>query len=492
MCKIRNLIICILALIFCIPNVAYAKNTREYSYNYDFWGRVIEDIPFFELYKTIGSENIGDVKISSMDDVEVSGDKVYIVDSIESRLNVFDKDLKLLKSIKLVNTKDGKIAIDKNTNSQVILKAPEGVFVHEQEEEIYIADTGNQRIIVLDSNDYAFKRAIGEPKNMIGSTVFKPSKIVVDKINRIYIVVQSGFEGIIELNQDGDFSRYFGVNSPKVNLIEHYWRSKASDEQKRKMKKVLAPSFNNIEIDQEGFIYATTSDATAEVPIYRFNPKGENVLRAKKQSSYPWGDLLKKDGGYVMEGERESKFIDVAVTDYGTYAVLDKENGRIFIYSFDGDLMNIFGGKGFFKDEFLEPTAIDWLGDKLIITDKSTKKAYVFSPTEYGNLALRSSKAYFNGEWDKSAEYLKKAVEINGNYEMAYSLIGKSYLMKEDFEKAMYYFKLGQNREYYSKAFDGYRNIWIEKNFVWIFALIILSIVWIILSERKYFKSKKV
>ena len=486
--KKKNFFIYIFIAILCIPSIAYAQNTKEVSYTYDNWGRVIDDIPFFEIYKTIDQKNMGDIKLSSMDDVTVSGNRVYIIDSVESRLNVLDENGQIITSIKVLRDKEGKIAIDSETNKQVVLNAPEGVFVHEPEEEIYIADTGNQRIIVLNEEDFSLKKVIESPKNMVGQTVFKPSKIAVDKINRIYVVVQSGFEGIVELDQEGDFVRYFGVNKPRVNLLDYFWRSRASEEQKEKMEKVLAPSFNNIEIDEEGFIYATTEDSAAKDVVFRFNPKGENVLRENGFWSVK-GDLNtdpSKHRRYL------SKFTDIALTDYGTYAVLDKEEGRIFIYNFDGELMNIFGGKGYMKGEFIEPSSIAWLGEKLIITDKQMKAAYIYQPTEFGSLGLNASESYFHGEWDKATGLLLDAVDMNGNYEIAYSTIGKSYLMQEDYETAMYYFKLGDNQAYYSKAFNGYRGIWIQEHFIWIFASFILVIGGIIFSEVRYSKKQKV
>lgn len=485
--KMKKVLIYLLIAILAIPNLLYAKNTNETSYAYDYWGRVIEDIPFFEFYKAIDQRNMGDVKISGMDDVTVAGNRVYIVDSLESRVNVFDTDGQMLTSIKVVRNDQGKIAIDEKTKKQIVLNGPEGVFVHEPEEEIYIADTGNKRIVVLNEKDFSLKRIIGTPANMVGQTVFKPSKIAVDKINRIYVVVQSGFEGIVELNQEGEFVRYFGVNKPKVNLLDYFWRSQASDEQKAKMQKVLAPSFNNIEIDDEGFIYATTQDSSAKNVVFRFNPKGENVLR---ENGF-WdvmGDINTDPTSNVM---RISKFTDIALTDYGTYAVLDKEKGRVFIYNFDGELMNIFGGKGFMKGELADPTSISWMGDHLIVTDKQLKAAYIYKPTEFGKLALDASKAYFNGEWDKATQLLLDAVNINGNYEIAYSTIGKSYLMQEDYETAMYYFKLGDNQDYYSKAFNGYRSIWIQEHFGLIFIAILLVIGGVIFSEWRYYKKQK-
>ena len=487
--KKKNLLIFIIITILMFPNIVFAQNTVDTTYNYNWWGNAIESVPFFEFYNTIDAEDMQGVKLSSIDDVTVKNGKIYMVDATESRINIFDsQSFKFLTSLKAIRTKEGKIAIDKN-GKQVILKNPEGLFVHSDNQEIYIADTGNERIVVIDENDYSFKRAITRPDNMVGQTNFKPSKIAVDKLDRIYIVVQSGFEGIIELNSEGEFKRYFGVNKPKVNLIDYFWRKHASEEQKAKMTKILAPSFNNIDIDSEGFIYATTFDASATDKVFRLNPKGENILR--DEGYFPViGDINIEDIKNSIKPP-ESQFVDIAVTDYGTYAVLDRNNGRIFIYNFDGELLNIFGKKGFLQGEFSEPTSIDWIGDNLIVTDKQLKRAFVFKPTELGSLMLNANKAYYNGKWDESTELLKEAVKLNSNLEVAYNSIGKSYLLEEDYETAMYYFDLSKNKQYYSKAFNGYRSIWIQENFSLIFAFMLISIGAIIYSEIRYFKKKK-
>lgn len=475
-------------MILLVQNVVYAQNTRETTYNYNYWGNANEDIPFFELLTTIDKDNMGETKLSSVDDIYVFENRIFVIDGVESRLNVFNDKFELLASIKTVRDKNGKIALNEKTGEQIILKSPEGVFYHKESDEIYIADTGNERIVVIDGSDYTFKRMITAPTNMVGATVFKPSKVVVDRINRIYVVVQSGFEGIIELNSEGEFVRYFGVNKPKVNLIDYFWRQRASEEQKKKMQKVLAPSFNNIELDADGFVYATTFDSGAQQPVFRLNPKGQNVIN---ENGY-WpviGDLDEKNPKSTEK--RESAFVDIALTDYGTYALLDKSNGRIFIYNFDGELMNIFGGKGFMKGQLNEPTSIAWLGDKLLVGDKQMKCMYVFTPTYFGELALKASEEYFNGNWDGATALLEEAVAINSNFESAYVTIGKSYLMKEDYDTAMRYFKLSNDRTYYSKAFNGYRGIWIQDHFIWIFLIAIILIGSLFYSEYRYFKKQK-
>lgn len=458
-----------------------AKNTVETTYRYDYWNRVVEDLPFYTLHGVIDQTSAEGVTIGSMDDITISNNRIYIVDSTSSRVHVFDENFELVTSLRTLRNESGGLAIV--DDQQVTFNNPQGIFVHEKSNEIYIADTGNKRIIVIDATTYAFKRIINEPDNMVGDTSFVPSKIVVDNIDRIYVVVQGGFEGILELTSDGSFSRYFGVSSPKVNMLDQFWKSIASDEQQVLMTKTFAPSFNNLDIDSSGFIYATTYDSTATEVVFRFNPNGDNVIRELGYTPII-GDLRNDEST-----GRESAFIDIAVNDFGVYAVLDQNNGRIFVYNFDGELMTIFGGKGFENGQFTSPTSIDFLGDYIIATDNRLNTAMIYSPTTFGQLALNAADDYYNGLWDEATEQLLEAVSINGNYDIAYSTIGKSYLMREEYETAMYYFELADNKTYYSEAFNGYRGIWLQEHFIWFFLGFIVVVGLIVYSEVRYFSN---
>ncbi len=475
-------ILLMLVLLLFIPKVnVHAADGSSYVYDgyyYDFWGRSVASPAAYTIVDEINVNDMGGVKLESVDDVTVSHDKrIFLVDSIESRINVFDEDLTLLQSIKLMRNSEGKIVIDENGN-QVMLTNPEGAYYHNKTNELYIADTGAKRIVVLDGLTYAMKRVINKPSDLTGVTEFKPSKVTVDNANRIYIVVQSSFEGIIELNLDGSFSRYFGVNVPRVNLIDFFWKSLASDTQKQKMGKTYAPAFNNVTMDSEGFVYAVTHDSAAQNMVFRLNSAGGNVLR--EMGNFVVGDLNYMD--------TPSKFIDITVSDYGVYAVIDSTRGRIFLYNFDGELINVFGGLGNHKGQFKKPSSIAFLGNDLIVTDSELKCAYVLTPTSFGEAALKANEHYYLGNWDEATAYIEESLKYNANYEVAYVGIGKNYLMKDDFEKAMYYFKLGNSREFYSDAYNGYRAIQIKDNFYIFVIIFVILMAALVYSEITYHK----
>lgn len=482
----KKILLIVLILIFAFaPTTAFASDGTSFTYEgytYDWWWNAVDGPASFQLEQVIDENNMGGVKVQGLNDVCTSKDgRIFLVDTLESRVDIIDQTGAFIKSIKVIRDSNDKIVLDA-TGAQLILNAPEGVFYHEANKELYIADTGSGRIFVLEGTNYTLLRILERPVNMEGVTEFKPSKIVVDSANRIYCIVQSSYEGIIELNADGTFSRYFGVNQPRVNLLDYFWKSISTDKQKEQMKKNFAPAFNNIALDADGFVYAVTYDSSAIHSVFRFNSAGVNILR-EEGNTLVFGDpfLYKADF---------SEFVDIAISDYGTYAVLDKTMGRIFLYDYDGQIMNVFGNIGKTKGAFQIPTGISWAGNKLIVTDSTLKRAYILKPSDFGATALLASEKYYNGQWEEALALNEKLLKMNANYEIAYIGIGKSYLMKDEFKKAMYYFKLGNNRTFYSKAYNGYRGEALKNNFGIVAIIFLLIISVIVISEVRYHKKE--
>ena len=170
---------------------------------------------------------------------------------------------------------------------------------------------------------------------------------------------------------------------------------------------------------------------------------------------------------------------------------MDDTRGRIFLYDYDGQILNIFGGYGKTKGQFTNPTSIAWNGYNLIVTDTDLRCVYILTPTDFGKVMLRASEEYYNGNWAEATELFRECIRWNSNYEVAYIGIGKNHLMQDDYEEAMYYFKLGNARSYYSDAYNGYRGEQIRDNF-WIFAvLFVAGITALIVSEVRYHKKTK-
>ncbi len=465
-----------------------ADYTYQYSYTYHN-GKLVDSLPAFTLEKTIDKNSL-DIKasIGGIVDVEVSEDRIFMVDETNSRIFVADKkDNRIKTFIKTITDENGNIVVDEATGKQLTLKKPQGVFYYEKENELYVADTGEKRIVVLDADSFCLKRVITRPDNMSGDTEFAPSKIVVTPIGKIYFIVKGGSEGIVELNSDGSFSCYFGVNEPKVSIVDYIWKSIATDEIREKMGRTYAPEFSNIGVDAEGFVYAVSNDAESTDMIFRFNGKGVNVIRSAGNAELT-GDA---EGGMVNTTSR-SQFIDIAVSDYGMYAVLDKTHGRVFVYNFDGYLLNVFSSKGPAEGQLRLPASITWDEDKLVLADGELALVYIFEPTDFGRVVLEAEKNYFGGRWAAADEQYRKALEMNANYYVAYSGIGRNCLMNGEYEDAMYYFGMSDDKNGYSEAYEAYRGEFIKDNYVWFFVVILAVVFLVIYSEIRYIKKTKI
>lgn len=509
------------ALLILMGSVSFAADGSSniyQGYTFDFFGNIKSTPAAFTLSQVItegvvirtnskGQTSETAFPFSTVADVCTSSDgrifiadsnpetgRVYVFNPDGSMATVYDENGEELTGVNPINTikaindkgRAANVKVDEKGNlsdkgSTTSLKGCEGVFFHEKANELYIADTGNQRIVVLDGSTYLYKRIIYRPDNMTGDTEFKPAKIAVDNADRIYVVVKSSYEGIIELNEDGTFSRYFGVNEPTINLLDYFWKSIATDAQKEKMGKTYAPAFNNVALDGEGFIMAVTSDSAANQSVFRLNFAGANVLREMGNTPVV-GDL---------GTEEASAFTDIAVKPYGAYAVLDKTNGRVFLYNFDGELLSVFGSMGNMAGQFRTPTGIAWLGDKLVITDSGLKCVYIYEPTEFGQALLDACEDYYDGKWDEATAHFEEVLRLCGNLETAYTGIGKNKLMQEEYEEAMRYFKLGNNREFYSKAYKGYRTIVMKENFGVIAVIAVVAIGAVLWSEVAYHRKQR-
>ena len=184
-----------------------------------------------------------------------------------------------------------------------------------------------------------------------------------------------------------------------------------------------------------------------------------------------------------------SHFTDITVLEDEVYIAIDESRGRIFGYNNQGFLLFAFGNKGNIDGYFRSPVSVEPIGKDLFVLDSQNASITVFSPTEYGELIYKATEQYSVGDYDGSANTWEKVLEINGNYDLAYIGLGKSYLRQNRYKEAMDYFKLKREKKYYSKAFMYYRKEWIERNIgKCLIVLLVIILVPFIIKRVKAFK----
>ncbi|MFW6308437.1 MAG: YIP1 family protein [bacterium] len=484
-----NLIIVLLLIILGSFSVLALKHTNipYESYTYDYWKKPVPSPLPYIPDKIIDGRNLG-VQLDTPQDMFVDQeDRIYLLDSGNDRIFILNRDFTIEAQINNIN-----YGADNTGSREENFNEPRGIFVTENGE-IYVADTGNNRIVVINRRGDLIKE-IGAPvSDMIPPDFnYNPTKITVSPGGRIYVVSAGTYEGLIVLDPEGDFDGFTGAPQVSPDVFEYFWRRYiASETQRGKMQLVLPTEFTNIDIDKQGFLYTTASagDINQKEVIMRLNPAGQDRLRRDGYMD-PVGEVgssLRDETGELVLNP--SNFIDVDTVEYGIYNVLDFERGRVFTYNRFGDLLYTFGSKSGNKGGVRKPSALETFSDhSLLVLDSHLDRITLFQPTKYQQLIFSALEFYHTGRWEQSQDRWKQVLSLNNNYMLANKFLGETYLRKDQFAEAMYQFKKGQYRHGYSKAFTDFRRNILIDNFNFIFVLIISILILLIVFLK--FKKK--
>jgi hypothetical protein len=446
-------------------------------YNYSYYGEVIHSAPGMNFATYFNGNTLGST-LTSPEDIVVYDDVIYMMDSGKNALILINDNFELLSehtSFALsVGYQEELLAEGVEVFADVTLSSPYGVDVNETG--IYIADSGNFRVVKL-NHDFEVVGIFSDIEDVTFDEIsFEPRKITVDGSERMYVVARNIYEGIIELDSDGSFNRYTGVNPVSLNPLEIFQRSIMTEEQLSQLQLYLPTEYTNVVMDDKNFIYATSkpSEENAENMIQLINPKGVDVLNPRGYHP-PMGDIHYIEGmnNYVIDGP--SDLVDIAYTDNGIYTVLDQKRSRLFTYDSEGNLLYINGDEGAQSDKFSEGVSLAYLGDELLVLDRKSRTVIVYQLTDFGSKVNKAIMYHTNGEFEKAAELWQEVLVLNTNYEIAYNGIGKYYLREGEYETAVEYFNLGHDRYYYSKAYQAYRNEILKANFGWIAGGVVLA-----------------
>ena len=438
------------ALISGLPVLLGIAHADPYpSYTYDFWKNPVPAPQAYLPARIVSGDDIGAGPLNQPRDLFVDVNRnVYIVDTGNNRLVCLDKDWSL-RLVVSEFSRDGQI--DR-------FRTPLGVFVTD-DGHVFVADRGNSRIVELDGEG-RFVRQIGAPQSdaeglVAADFVYRPFKVAVDRVGRVYVLAEGVYDGVMVFDIDGTFRGFIGSPRVKPTIADIFWTRFATEEQRSRMALFLPTEYNTIDLDESGFLYACEKNQ-----VRRLNPAGVDVLR-RNGFHEPVGDVSVADQAW----QEPSYFEDVVARESGIYSVLDRQRGRVFTYNSNGELLYVFGGTGSTRDLFASPTAIDCDGMRILVLDRRLNHVVVFEPTEYALCIHAALQLYHAGRYDESTGMWEKVLDLNANYDQAYSGIGRSQLMKAQYSEAMHSFRLGNDRKGYSDAFRRYREQLVRTHF---------------------------
>ena len=299
--KIVSVLAILLALITLLAIPASASSAYQ-TYTYSIMGDPLYSPDAYSPYQTMAAEDMGLDALGLNNPADLVTDdenNVYIADAGNNRiviLNRYYRDPKYISSF--INAH----GIDDS------LSSPQGVFV--TKDAIWVCDTDKARIVVFD-RDGNFVREIAEPKSALfdANNVYRPVALAVDDFGRLYVVSSTTYQGIIVLTNDGEFVKFIGAQAVTISAWEIIWRKFQTDEQRKLSSNYVSTEFNNItytsgEEQGSGYIYVTTSSidkATAEAQI-RGNVKKGDYMPVKMLNS-AGDEIMRRNGFWPPAGE---------------------------------------------------------------------------------------------------------------------------------------------------------------------------------------------
>ena len=487
--------------------VGAAKAYQTYTYSID--GKALHSPDAYTAQKLITSEDMGLPAGDSLNNardfaVDEEGN-IYIADTDNSRIICLDRYYRLRKNA------DGSDMIIKNFYNELKIsdsfEKPRGLFVTPAREDgtpgyIYVCDTEKSRIVVLNL-DGSFERIIGAPESELfgDSALYWPVAVAVDSYDRLFVVSSQTNEGVIVMTSEGEFTGFVGAQQSVMSVWDQIWRRFQTDAQREKTKAVISYPYNNIDINERGFIYATIyheelvkqmesallvkeSRTGIYAPCKLLNPAGDEIMR-RNGFWPPAGEIdhkNKADARYTGVSEVSA----VACGPESTWTIVDAKRSKLFTYDYDGNLLFAFGAEGDVLGNLSHIKSLSYQGDKLLVLDGDGKDQHltVFNRTEYGDVLIGALHYQNERQYEEAIETWKEILMRNSNYDAAYIGIGDSLYRSGEYEESLEYYKSAYDTKNYSVAYKELRKEWMSKFFL----LIPVVVVVLVIAISKFLK----
>ena len=303
--KFTKILCTFFALLMIVSSVfvTAGASSAYQTYTYDIAGKALYSPDAYTAMRTVNSDDMGlELAIENPGDMLTDeAGNVYIADTGNNRIVVLDQYYKF------------KFAISEFSNDQGVpdgLSAPQGVFVSEPNAKygklIWVCDTGSNRIVVFDEFG-KFQRIIEEPESTLfdEESVYKPVAMAVDAYNRLYVVSSTTYQGIIVMTDEGEFTGFIGAQAVSMSAWEIIWRRFQTKEQREASEQKVSTEFNNISINKEmNLVYVTTStieEGNVQSAITGKDKSGTNS--PVKLLNANGTEIMRRNGFWMPAGE---------------------------------------------------------------------------------------------------------------------------------------------------------------------------------------------
>ncbi|MCB8978510.1 MAG: DUF1282 family protein [Ardenticatenaceae bacterium] len=383
------------------------------------------------------------------------GPRGYLVMTQDAYTPYDEIDLDISGAEDMFITEDGVIYVADTGNGRIVqlnanyevetiygeeeLSAPSGLFV-DNEGTIYVADSRQDMIYIFDAAGNVVN-SFGRPDEPLfgQNRQFLPRKIAVDARENLYIISEGSVNGIVQMNTNGDFIGYFGANTATMSLKMILQRMFLTEEQLAQFIKNEAASPSNLTIDYQSLVFTVTAGTNDWESIRRYTISGKNI--------YPeiWGSTT---------------FRDIDVSEDGLVLAVDAD-GFLVEYDLNGTMLFVFGAKdngnqrlGTLKN----PTAVERNGEFIYVLDKDKNALVVYETTSFAREVHEGVRLYIDGYYREAQPYFEDMLNHNGSLIMAYQGIADAHFKEGDYPTALANYRYAEDRNGYSQAYWELRN----------------------------------
>lgn len=473
LCRIFAVIMAICLLAGAVTTVSADSPMDSYTY----WTNVgnarksVYSKAMYDVGDMIDVTKLGVSKLTQITSMCTDDDgNLYILDT-DSRIVILDKDYNFLSEIGLIN-------------GTISYKNATGIYYNNGV--IYICNTEGANIYMINQAGELIDTITLPESNLIPDDfVFKPSKISCDPNGYMYVLSSGCYYGALLYAPDRSFLGFYGPNTVGTTLASVFTnisnRLFPNAEKHANSIKSLPFSFVDIDIDSKGFIYTSNgftnlNSDSRKAQIRRLSPGGgKNILNGKV-------NFTDEEIASGLEGYYKQDIYDIEVDDNGFIYALESLHGKVFLYDSDCHILTVFGGgfgKGDQKGSFINARAMVLKdnGNEVLVADATTNYITVFKINDYGKQVKELDYLTIEGDYDLVKDGWHDVLTQDANSQIAYSGLANAYLEEEDYDSALYYAKLGYDKDTYAVAFEYVRKDFISDNFTWIFIVLVVVVI---------------
>ncbi len=291
------------------------------------------------------------------------------------------------------------------------------------------------------------------------------------------------------MGDSGEFYGYIGAQKTTLSQWQAFWRKWGKNDEET----IVSTEYNNITIDENNFLYVTTSSIDSDTQQQEINNKSKAGTYAPvKKLNVSGTDIMRRNGFYPPSGEVKvatsetsaikgaSVIIDAAVGPQGTWSIIDEKRSKVFTYDDEGNLLFAFGDNGNQLGSIGSIEAVVYQGDKMLLLDKVNMSFTVYRRTEYGDILINALKNQNERKYDAEISDWREILKRNNNFDVAYVGIAKALYREGNFEDAMDYYKAAYDKGGYSDSYKEIRKDWISKFFILIPVVVIFIAVLVV------------